>query len=462
MQEMTPLPGDPSALLSRANDLASSAEQIQHAINNLKRLADTDETISQAVDAVRGKAKDVADNITKAHTRYSGTAAALQDYAPKLDAAQQRANKAITAYESAGNEVQHAQHGLNTAQQNFQPSDPTAPTNEWALQQQFAQSPEGVRAQQAVHDAQAAVSAAQKEWWAAFHEMTDAAKHAASLINEAMDDSHLNDGFWDKVGAAWSSFADWAKKHLGPVLDILQKIAAEVGNIAGVLAMVFGVLGVFFPAFEVVAAFFETVALVASIVSFALTAVLALMGDRTWGDVLATGVVAALSVLGASKLGGKLGDLVGSKVGRVLGEGAGVRAAGRAAIEAEGQGATFAQQAVVADLIHGDVVRTISTNIGHVGEKIFAEGTDVVIDNVMTNAGGALDHATGQKRPEGLWTAPPYLTPEVNFFPAEGDGPEIKLGILDPVQFAHDSAASAASMQQIVSGTVETSAGGEK
>lgn len=473
MHEMTPLPGDPSALLTRANELSRSAEQIQHAIDNLKRLADTDETVSEAVDALRGKAKDVASNITKAHARYRDTAAALQEYAPKLDAAQQRAKRAIAAYGAADSDAQHAQHHLSSAQQNYRGDDPTVQMSEYERQAQFAHSPEGVRAQQAVHDAQAAVSSAQKEWWAAFHEMTDAAAHAASLINTAMSDSHLNDGFWDKVGSAWDDFAAWAKKNLGPVLDILQKIAAEVGNIAGILAMVFGVLSVFFPALAGIAAVFTMIAVVASVISFALTAVLALMGDRTWGDVLATGVVAVLSVLGASRFAGSLGaaapgkiaetlgESVGTRVGATIGERVGVRAAGQAAIEAERQGAGFAQQAVIADLVRGDVVRTVVSNTGQVATKVAELGVDVVIDNVMTNVGSAVDAVTGQKRPEGLWTAPPYLTPEVNFVTGEG-GPEVKLGIFDPVSFAHESADSAESMRHIVSGTVVTSTGGER
>jgi hypothetical protein len=436
MDALTPLPGDPATLLSRAEDLDRSAAEIQLAIQNLRRLADHDETISKAISKVRDDVSDVASNVTKAHVRYTGTAAALREYAPKLEAAQGRAERAIAAYHSAGADVASAQHRLQTAQDEYTPDDGSVPPNAYARDAMFASTPEGVRSQHAVQEAQAGVANAQREWAAALADMTHAAQHAASLIDAAMDASGLNDGFWDVIGGAWDEFAAWAKKYLGPILDVLQKIAAQIANIAGILALVFGILGVFFPALEGIAGIFEMISLVASLVSFACTLILAVMGDRTWGDVLSTGIVAVTACLGSSAFGGgetsiigSIGSKVGSKLeGTVAGGIVGrttASLAGDAADEVAAQGGTFLQQALASGAVQDAMVGTIYNHIA-------TEGADLLSDEVGINAGGYLDHATGQERPEGLWTTPPMLTPAVNFSNIGTSEPVFEPGSLAP------------------------------
>jgi hypothetical protein len=428
MDPMTPLPGDPSGLLSKAGELSRAAAQIQLAIDQLRMLSNRDETVSEAIDAVRHDAKDVADNVTKAHVRYTGTATALQQYAPKLEAAQQRAQRAIAAYHTATGDVQSAQHRLTAAQTAYTPDDGSTPPNDLVRNALFASSPEGARSRHAVQEAQADVTAAQNEWWAAVSDMTEAAKTAASLIDTAMDDSKLNDGFWDTIGAGWDAFVAWSKEYLAPVLNVLQQIAAVVGQIAGILSLVFLVLGAFFPVLEGLAGFFAMVSLVANLVSFACTFFLALMGDRSWGDVIVTGVVALLSVAGAtgateSLLGGLTSNLAskigGSGVVAQLAEGA----AGRAAIEAGEQGADFATQAVVANVVQQSVVNSASEGLA---KGIVEVGLDTFGDNVSENAAGLLDGATGQEDAPG-WGNPPSILPVINF--TGPDGPELAGGL---------------------------------
>jgi hypothetical protein len=332
--ELAPLPGDPTALKSKADGLASAAEQIQQAIDHLRKLADRDDTVSLAIDSVRGNASDVADNITKAQVRYAGTARALQDYAPKLESAQQRALRAIAAYNSAQQQVNSAQSHLHQQQEQYKQDQASAPTPPPGAEpaKPFAQTPEGSRANQALSDANGAVSDALNEYNAAIAEIDEAAKTAISQIKKAISDSGLNDGFWDKLGhaleSAWNDAVAWAKKYLAPVLDVIQRVAAAIVDIGGYISMALNILAVFIPVLAPIAAAVDIIVLAAAAVSFLTTLALVGLGDRSLGDLLNTGitlVVSALPIKGdaaaltkAGKLTGVAEKLTTGKLGAVI------------------------------------------------------------------------------------------------------------------------------------------------
>ncbi|MCL2515073.1 MAG: hypothetical protein FWF16_03900 [Microbacteriaceae bacterium] len=297
--ELVPLPGDPVALKTRANALMSAAEQIQRAINDLRRLADRDDTVSEAIDKVRSKASDVADNITKAHVRYLGTAQALQEYAPKLEAGQQRAQRAIAAHTSAQQQVATAQASLQHQSEQYTHDQANQPASSSSATppQPFGTTAAGTRASQAVSDANDAVGNALGEYNAAIAEIDAAAQIAISMIDSAMDDSGLNDGFWDKVGHVLSELKDLAQKYLAPFLDVLQKIAAAVADIGGYLSMILNILAVFIPVLAPIAAAVDIIVLAAAAISFLATAALVVLGDRTLGDLLNTGITLVASAL---------------------------------------------------------------------------------------------------------------------------------------------------------------------
>lgn len=326
MTELVELPGDPVALKAKADALATAAEQIQKAINQLRTLADRDETVSLAVDKVRGKASDVADNITKAHVRYAGTAKALQEYAPKLESAQGRAKRAIAAHNSAvqtaGTAQTHLQNQTNQYKQDQanapkNPSGDDAPTS-------FAETPAGRRASQAVDDANQAVTDAIKEYNEAKAEVDAAAQTAISAIKTAIDDSGLNDGFWDKLGH-WASdalhtVADVLQKYVAPILDVIQRVAAAIVDIGTWVSMVLNVLAVFIPVLAPLAAAVDIIVLAAAAISFLTTAALVVLGDRSLGDLLNTGITLVVSALpfkaGAGSLGkglSKASEEIGSR-----------------------------------------------------------------------------------------------------------------------------------------------------
>lgn len=301
--ELAPLPGDPGALKTKADGLSTAAEQIQQAINQLRKLADRDDTVSLAIDSVRGNASEVADNITKAQVRYAGTAKALQEYAPKLESAQQRALRAISAYNTAQQQVSSAQSHLHEQQEQYKQDQASAPTPPPGAEpaKPFAQTPEGSRANQALGDANGAVSDALSEYNAAIAEIDEAAKTAISQIKKAISESGLNDGFWDKLGhaleSAWNDAVAWAKKYLAPVLDVIQKIAAAIVDIGGYISMVLNILAVFIPVLAPIAAAVDIIVLAAAAVSFLTTLALVGLGDRTLGDLLNTGITLVLSAL---------------------------------------------------------------------------------------------------------------------------------------------------------------------
>lgn len=397
MTTLTTIGGDPIQLAERARSLRASAELIQKAIDDLKRLADKDETISEAVDKVRSKSKDLAGNITKAQIRFKGTADALLEYSSHLETSQNNAVAAISEYNAASHSTSSVQASFEAqsaqyAQENGGAYHPGMPD---ALNA-FAQTPQGAQASQHLEEVGSAIRAAEQKWQTAINDLDSAAQKAIGLINDAMDASGLDDGFWDKVGAAWDGFVAWSKKYLAPILDVLQKIAEQIGNIAGFLALVVGFLGIFFPALEVLAGALETIALVASLVSFALTAVLFLLGDRTLGDLVFTGIAAVTAVIGV-KIKAPVDEIA---------EKAGTAAAGKSAVIAQNVlGATFREQATIASSVAPVVKRATEYGIH--------AGVDLVSDSVTENSRSLVDNATHSERPEGLWADPIKLTPAI-------------------------------------------------
>ncbi|QDZ15023.1 hypothetical protein [Humibacter ginsenosidimutans] len=309
--ELTPLPGDPSALKAKADGLASAAEQIQAAINHLRKLSDHDATVSLAIDKVRGDARDVADNITKAQVRYAGTARALQDYAPKLESAQQRALRAISAHNSAVQQASTAQSHLQNQSDQYRHDQATAaaqhPSDTNEPPEKFGNTPAGRLANQAVDDANQAVTDAIKEYNEAKAEVDAAANTAISQIKKAIHDSGLNDGFWDKLGhaisSAWHDAVAWAKKYLAPVLDVIQKIAEQLTNVLGWISLALNIAAVFLPFLAPIAAAVDLITLGLAALSFLTTLALVGLGDRTWGDVLSTGITLVLSAAGVKGAG---------------------------------------------------------------------------------------------------------------------------------------------------------------
>jgi len=417
---MTPIGGNATELASKARGLANTAALIQQAIDDLNKLSNKDDTISEAVDKVRGKAKDLAGSVTKAHVRFKGTADALLDYSGHLETAQSDANSAIAAYQQAIHSTSGAQSTFNTqsaqwAHDNNQTYYDGMPD----VLNGYLQTPAGVQAKHHLDTANAAVTAAETRWNNAINYLDAAAKSAISKINDAISDSGLNDSFWDGLGAMWDGFVSWAKKYLAPVLDIIQKIAEQIGNIAGFLAMIVGILGVFFPALEALAGALELISLAAAAISFLATLALVGLGDRTWGDLIVTGITLVTSALGVKipKMPGLTSVLGKADVFGKLGE----SVAGKAAVAAQDSHllqAGFKAQSYIAG----------ATN------WVVGQGTDQLVDGVAENAGSGLDAATGQERPDGLWPDPIGLTPSVvpNVVAMVDGKPAFDAGVANP------------------------------
>lgn len=255
-----PVPGDPDRVEQLGRHYRRVASAISEAATKLRRIADHQDMQSEAVDAFRNTARDVADDISRAHERYDGVGHALTGYAPELRDAQS---------ESAAALVQAKQ-----AEKNLATADRLAQT----VQARIHAAPEGAdtTADQGAHRrALTAADTAGDDLAAARHRLsraTDArdaaARRAMSLVKDVKDSGDLNDGWWDNWGAK--------------IVKAIVKVADIVALVAGVLALAVAWIPVIGQA---LAAALGTIALVASLVSLLGNIALAATGDGTWSAV---------------------------------------------------------------------------------------------------------------------------------------------------------------------------------
>lgn len=85
-----PVPGEPDQVEELGGHYQRVASAISDAATKLRQIAERQDMQSEAVDAFRGTAREVADDISRAHERYDGVGRALIGYAPELRDAQSR------------------------------------------------------------------------------------------------------------------------------------------------------------------------------------------------------------------------------------------------------------------------------------------------------------------------------------------------------------------------------------
>lgn len=92
-----PLGGDPEQLSAAGQRYDEVVEHIRRITTRLNQIADDEQSVSEAVDAFRGQARDVAAAVDEVLPRYETTAGALRVYAVILAEAQSDADRAIAA-----------------------------------------------------------------------------------------------------------------------------------------------------------------------------------------------------------------------------------------------------------------------------------------------------------------------------------------------------------------------------
>ncbi|CAN5187890.1 hypothetical protein BH09ACT1_BH09ACT1_19790 [soil metagenome] len=273
MSTLTELTGDADVVENKARHYLDIADAISKATASLKKIAEPDSSISDAVDSIKDKTGDVAESISKAEKRYRKTSTALITYAGALRDAQKRAHTAILA---AGNVDDN---GHAAAQKtHYETLAQTPGPDQAANQKQFDFWT------QKVQDQQTDLGSASSDWQTAHDDKESAARTAADAIENSIKDSELNDTWWD-------NFSAWA----GGALDLLKKICEIAAFLSIFLAWVPG-LG------EVLLA----LAIVGAVLTVIDTVNKMQHGEAGWGDLALAGVGLVLTVFG-----GKIFSYVG-------------------------------------------------------------------------------------------------------------------------------------------------------
>lgn len=242
------LTGDASVVSAQAQKIKSVAEAIAKAVVTLHKVRDLEGMAGEAVTKLSGTAGDVADDISKAHARYSAAGEALTSYASELKTAQASAATAVTHIDDLAPQLAKANGSVQLAQDKvwFPPlaGGATAPTPN--QQQDLTDD-----LNKAKHHADA-VNTELKPWhtqWTnAATDKTTAAGTAAGKIESFTDDNadglnnHWYDGITSFASKAWDATKDFLKSDLfGKILSVIDDVLTVLSVVAVVLAFIPGI-----------------------------------------------------------------------------------------------------------------------------------------------------------------------------------------------------------------------------
>lgn len=246
------LQGDPNALGSRAAQLQQTAEAILAAAHALQNISD--DSRSDAVDALRSKATDVAGSLKSAHRRYAGTATAVQTFAVDLEPIQRSARAHIDQLVSDSASAETAQSALDDAVNDVRTQEYGGGASEAVDRANRDLRDAQHRVQNAAQNMQAAISALQTD----DRDREEAADRAVQAIENVIGDG--KDSWLDNVHQkvddvvkALAVIAQWVKDVVGPIVDALLQaleslasqliFALEVLLVVAVLGLVLSLLG---------------------------------------------------------------------------------------------------------------------------------------------------------------------------------------------------------------------------
>lgn len=261
-----PVPGDPSTVRTAGEDYQDVARAINAAADALTQIADVEGNVSYAINEIREKATEVAEDIRKAHQRYDGVGGALVTYASALDSAQVESAGALADAKAAQSAIDSANATIAST------STAASHVNDPAAQASFARTIS--RARQERDDAEARLAAARTRLDDAVASRDAAARTAVDAIENTTAHDGLRDNLWENL-------------NLGAICNVISDIAGVIASVAGILSLVLcwvPVLG------QALAA----VALIASAVKLVADLALAIWDDGSWADV-AWGVFAVAS-----------------------------------------------------------------------------------------------------------------------------------------------------------------------
>ncbi len=304
-----PIPGDPDQVESAASSYATTAGTINQVSDYLANL-DGDGQRSDTITALMARSRELSGQLLSVSGRYSETASALRYYAPELRAAQAMADSAIAEGAPAEAQRKQAAHNAQDIYLGWMTTlDPNS-AKEFEDSYRMAQQ----RANAAAHE----VSLARNKIEEAIRRRDEAAEHAKSMIQSAIENSPMTDTVLDKFREILDKAADILTKVGKWIWDHIDTISLVLTIAATVLAFIPG-LNVIAPvllALSKVVTIIGRVKAAVGVVKSVATAVKT--GD--WSGVVATGA-AALIGWGVGKAGGwVVGKVGGAFVGKVTSE----------------------------------------------------------------------------------------------------------------------------------------------
>ena len=297
-----PTPGVVESVQSLAKQFGDFAHDVESAYSSLNSFgadANALKWVGQTAEAFKGQFGPLPGRLQKLYISYSEASDALSAYAPKLQAAQAKADSALRQAQDADIDLQRARTSatnaaadLKTAQQNHAANpNPQAVTD--------AQTAHDT-AQANLKNAQAQMDGLKAQAHQAHDDLITAAKECAKALHHAQHDGIHNKHWWQHVGEALS---EWGGK--------IAEVANEIAPVLDVLAIATS----WIPGVDVVTA---GLAEADNLIALGGTG-LQVAGDAMqghFGDALM-----GAGMLGATFLGGKALDAVGGKIlGKLGGE----------------------------------------------------------------------------------------------------------------------------------------------
>lgn len=215
-----PVPGDPLAVTSAAQTFQHTADEISKAESNLRNISINGQ--GEAIDKIREKCSDLANNIQKAHTICDGVDDALNPYVEVLETAQE---SSLTELENARThtaERDNAYQQREAVRTQYNASQDAQQRND--LRSEFIRWDNKVQAEaDQIH-------AARRRLQDVIDRRDSAAETAAGKLRDLVSNSGLQDSWWDKVCGVARAIADFCEKIL-PFLKALGTILAVIGLI---------------------------------------------------------------------------------------------------------------------------------------------------------------------------------------------------------------------------------------
>ncbi|WP_307856405.1 RHS repeat-associated core domain-containing protein [Catenulispora pinistramenti] len=362
------------ALAKEFGDFAHDVESAYQGLNSFGRDTATLQWVGQTADAFKANFGSLPGRLQKLYTSYSEASDALSAYAPKLQAAQAKADAALRQAQDAQIDLQRATTNADTAADDLKGAQQTHAVNPNPHAVADAQTDHDI-AQKNLSDAKNRMAALTAQAHQAYNDRITAAKDCAKAMHHAQSDGIHNKHWWQHLGA---DLSEWGGK--------IAEVANEIAPVLDVLALATS----WIPGVDVVTA---GLAEADNLVALASTG-LQISGDAMqghFGDALM-----GAGMLGATSLGGKALGAVGGKVlGKLGGEAEGEErnvvgseaegientAGTETAVTTEGEGNAVGEQARTAD--GNQDAQTELDPVDVVSGWMLTDATDVELPGVL-------------------------------------------------------------------------------